>query len=136
MTKQSRVPVVARLVALGLARDESHARELIERRVVLAQGSVVDNASRLVASGDSLVVNEPARFVSRGGHKLDHALLQFKIEVTDKVVLDVGASTGGFTDCALQHGAATVYALDVGRTQLHERLKSDSRVVVVEVCGC
>ena len=132
MTKQSRVPVVARLVALGLAKDASHARELIDRRVVLAQGSVVDNASRLVASGDSLVVKEPARFVSRGGHKLDHALLQFKIEVTDKVVLDVGASTGGFTDCALQHGAAKVYALDVGRTQLHERLQSDPRVVVVE----
>ncbi|MFZ9818994.1 MAG: hypothetical protein ACO3D9_07115, partial [Ilumatobacteraceae bacterium] len=70
MTKQSRVPVVARLVALGLAKDASHARELIDRRVVLAQGSVVDNASRLVASGDSLVVNEPARFVSRGGHQL------------------------------------------------------------------
>ena len=132
MTKQSRVPVVARLVTLGLAESETHARELIDRRVVLVQGVVCDNHSRLVTTGEALVVREQEKFVSRGGVKLAKALEVFAIEVTGKVVLDVGASTGGFTDCALQVGARRVYSLDVGKTQLHERVRNDERVVVVE----
>ena len=91
MTKQSRVPVVARLVTLGLAESETHARELIDRRVVLVQGVVCDNHSRLVTTGEALVVREQEKFVSRGGVKLAKALEVFAIEVTGKVVLDVGA---------------------------------------------
>ena len=132
MTKQSRVPVVARLVTLGLAESETHARELIDRRVVLVQGVVCDNHSRLVTTGEALVVREQEKFVSRGGVKLAKALEVFAIEVTGKVVLDVGASTGGFTERALQVGAGRVYSLDVGKTQLHERVRNDERVVVVD----
>ena len=132
MTKQSRVPVVARLVTLGLAENEIHARELIDRHVVLAGGTIVDNPSRLVTAGESLIVREIEQFVSRGGVKLARALDAFAIDVAGKVVLDIGASTGGFTDCTLQAGARLVYSLDVGKTQLHERIRNDDRVVVVE----
>ena len=132
MTKQSRVPVVARMIALGLATDETTACELIDRRLVLVQGAIVDNPSRLVALGDAIVVTESERFVSRGGFKLAAALEHFAISLTDRSVLDVGASTGGFTDCALQSGARIVYALDVGKTQLHERLRAHPQVVIVD----
>ena len=132
MTKQSRVPVVARMIALGLATDETTACELIDRRLVLVQGAIVDNPSRLVALGDAIVVTESERFVSRGGFKLAAALEHFAISLTDRSVLDVGSSTGGFTDCALQAGAKIVYALDVGKTQLHERLRAHPQVVIVD----
>ena len=91
---------------------------------------MADKASRLVAPGDSLSVSSGgARFVSRGGEKLDGALIAFAIEVAGRDALDAGASTGGFTDCLLQRGAATVVAIDVGRGQLHERLGRDPRVM-------
>ncbi len=90
---------------------------------------VADKASRLVAAGEPLVVlGPPARFVSRGGDKLDAALERFEIPVAGRVALDAGASTGGFTDCLLQRGAARVVAVDVGHGQLHERMRSDGRV--------
>src|SRR4029078_3868750 len=71
-------------------------------------------------------------FVSRGGHKLEHALTHFQIEVAGKIAIDLGASTGGFTDCLLQHGAEKVYAVDVGHGQLAWKLRQDARVVVME----
>ena len=77
-------------------------------------------------------VSEPERFVSRGGHKLEAALRQFSIDVTGLRCLDVGASTGGFTDCLLQHDAASVLAVDVGRAQLHQKLRADPRVTLME----
>lgn len=132
MTKPSRVPIVGRLIELGLANDDVQARELIDLRLVLVQGSIVDNPARLVAPGDAVVVQQRERFVSRGGVKLQAALDFFDIRVEGRSVLDIGASTGGFTDCALQAGALTVFALDVGKTQLHERLQGDPRVVVVD----
>jgi len=90
---------------------------------------VAERAARLVAPADPVVLARARpRYVSRGGEKLAAALAHFGIEVTGRVALDVGASTGGFTDCLLQHGAAKVVALDVGRGQLHERLVADSRV--------
>ena len=90
----------------------------------------------MVDPGDALVIQgEPARFVSRGGEKLDHALTHFNIDVTGYRVLDAGASTGGFTDCLLQRGAAHVIALDVGHGQLHPRLRADARVTVMERCN-
>jgi 23S rRNA (cytidine1920-2'-O)/16S rRNA (cytidine1409-2'-O)-methyltransferase len=97
---------------------------------------VADKASRQVAAGDAVVVvGPPARFVGRGAEKLDHALDEFGMDVSGLRVLDAGASTGGFTDCVLQRGAAEVVALDVGHGQLHERLRADPRVVVLERCN-
>lgn len=99
-------------------------------------GAVADKASRQVAPGDAVVVEgPPARFVGRGAEKLEHALATFDVDVTGRRALDVGASTGGFTDCLLQRGAAHVVALDVGHGQLHERLRGDARVTNLERCN-
>ena len=86
----------------------------------------------MVAPSDELLVIVPPKFVSRGGFKLEAAIVEFNLDFKDKRVLDVGASTGGFTDCALQHGAREVVALDVGKNLLHERVAKDPRVVIVE----
>ncbi len=92
-------------------------------------GAPATKVSRLVAPGEPIeLVGPPPRFVSRGGEKLDAALDRFGIDVTGRRVLDAGASTGGFTDCVLQRGAAHVVAVDVGHAQLHERLVHDPRV--------
>src|SRR5205814_154834 len=85
-----------------------------------------------VKPGDVIEVSAGERYVSRGGLKLEHALKEFAIDARNKVALDLGASTGGFTDCLLQHGAAKVYAVDVGRGQLAWKLRNDERVVVME----
>jgi 23S rRNA (cytidine1920-2'-O)/16S rRNA (cytidine1409-2'-O)-methyltransferase len=96
-------------------------------------GSVVAKAARRTAPDEPIeIAGPPPRFVSRGGLKLDAALEVFGIDVTGRRVIDVGASTGGFTDCLLQRGAAAVTAIDVGYGQLHERLRADPRVEVVE----
>ncbi len=95
-------------------------------------GETERRASRPVGSERALSIDEPARFVSRGGLKLERALDTFEIDVTSKVCLDAGASTGGFVDCLLQRGASRVYAVDVGYGQLDWRLRSDPRVVVME----
>jgi 23S rRNA (cytidine1920-2'-O)/16S rRNA (cytidine1409-2'-O)-methyltransferase len=96
-------------------------------------GSVADKPARLVALSDPVVVQgPPRRFVSRGGDKLDAALDRFGIEVSGRRALDAGASTGGFTDCLLQRGAASVIAVDVGHGQLDQRLREDPRVTVRE----
>jgi 23S rRNA (cytidine1920-2'-O)/16S rRNA (cytidine1409-2'-O)-methyltransferase len=97
---------------------------------VLVSGSVASRASRLVHPTEPVVVSGPARrFVSRGGEKLHAALERFAIAVRGRRALDAGASTGGFTDCLLQGGASQVVAVDVGRGQLHERLRQDGRVL-------
>lgn len=106
---------------------------MIESGRVLVGGSVAEKPSRLVSPADPVVVTgEPPPFVSRGGEKLAGALDWFGVDPTGLRVLDVGASTGGFTDCLLQRGASEVTALDVGRAQLHDRLRRDSRVHVRE----
>ena len=100
---------------------------------MLVSGSVADRASRLVAAGEPLeLAGTSPRFVSRGGEKLDAALGRFGVDVNGMVALDAGASTGGFTDCLLRRGAATVLAVDVGYGQLDARLRSDPRVLVIE----
>jgi 23S rRNA (cytidine1920-2'-O)/16S rRNA (cytidine1409-2'-O)-methyltransferase len=100
---------------------------------VLVAGSVADKPARLVAPSDPVVVQgPPRRFVSRGGEKLDAALQEFRIDVAGCRALDAGASTGGFTDCLLQRGAASVIAVDVGHGQLDQRLREDPRVTVRE----
>jgi 23S rRNA (cytidine1920-2'-O)/16S rRNA (cytidine1409-2'-O)-methyltransferase len=109
------------------------ARQLVDSGAVRVQGAVATNPGRLVAPGDPIVVDgPPPRFVGRGGDKLEFALDAFGIDVSGRRAIDVGASTGGFTDCLLQRGAAHVVALDVGHGQLDQRLRSDPRVTVVE----
>lgn len=102
---------------------------LIESGNVTVSGVFADKASRMVGADEPIVVVEQKRFVSRGGDKMLHALGSFSVSVEGRSVLDAGVSTGGFTDCVLQAGARRVFAVDVGRNQLHERMKSDSRVV-------
>ncbi len=106
---------------------------MIDLHRVLVGGAVADKPSRLVGPGDPVVLTgEPPRFVSRGGDKLARALDVFAIDPAGRSVLDVGASTGGFTDCVLQRGAQRVVALDVGHGQLHPRIRDDARVEVIE----
>ena len=96
-------------------------------------GAPAEKASRLVAAEEALrIAGEGPRFVGRGGEKLDAALHHFRVDVSGRPALDAGASTGGFTDCLLQAGATRVVAVDVGRGQLHERLRSDQRVTVLD----
>jgi 23S rRNA (cytidine1920-2'-O)/16S rRNA (cytidine1409-2'-O)-methyltransferase len=123
----------AELVRRQLVESRTDAARAIEQGRVLVNGAVADKSSRQVHPGDAVVLTGPgARFVSRGGEKLDAALEQFGLDVTGWRVLDAGASTGGFTDCLLQRGAAHVVALDVGHGQLHPRIRDDERVTVME----
>jgi 23S rRNA (cytidine1920-2'-O)/16S rRNA (cytidine1409-2'-O)-methyltransferase len=126
----------AELVRRELTASRTEAQHLIAANRVLVNGSVADKASRQVAPGDALLIDgPPARYVGRGAEKLEHALAAFDVDVTGRRALDVGASTGGFTDVLLQHGADHVVALDVGHGQLHERLRADDRVTNLERCN-
>ena len=121
------------LVRRGLAVSRTGARRLIEEGRVTVGGALAAKVSRLVDPGEPVVVAaDPPRYVSRGGHKLEAALAGLGISAAGCRAIDVGASTGGFTDCLLQHGATKVVAIDVGRNQLHERLRADPRVVSLE----
>jgi len=120
------------LVQRGLAESADVARALIDEGVVLANGSVVMTHSRQVAPSDELLVKVVDQCVSRGGIKLDAALTAFNIDVSDQRALDAGSSTGGFTDCLLQRGVAEVVAIDVGKSQMHERVATNHRVVVID----
>jgi 23S rRNA (cytidine1920-2'-O)/16S rRNA (cytidine1409-2'-O)-methyltransferase len=116
-------------VRRGLAASRQLAQADIAAGRVLVSGALADKASRLVAPDEPVVLSgDPPRFVGRGGEKLAAALEGFDIDVVGQRVLDAGASTGGFTDCLLQAGAAQVVAVDVGHGQLHERLRADPRV--------
>jgi 23S rRNA (cytidine1920-2'-O)/16S rRNA (cytidine1409-2'-O)-methyltransferase len=120
-------------VRRGLAPSRERAREAIGAGRVLVAGAPATKAARLVDAGEPVaVLGPPARFVGRGGEKLDAALERFGVDVADRRALDAGASTGGFTDCLLQRGAAEVVAVDVGYGQLHERLRADGRVRSLE----
>jgi 23S rRNA (cytidine1920-2'-O)/16S rRNA (cytidine1409-2'-O)-methyltransferase len=121
------------LVRRGLAETRERAHALILAGHVFVDGHRIDKPGRCVPEEAHIEVHGPAlRYVSRGGVKLEAALRAFGVDVTGLLCLDIGASTGGFTDCLLQHGARSVYALDVGRGQLHWRLRQDPRVVVCE----
>ena len=120
------------LVERGLAESRAVAQRLILAGDVRVDGEVADKASRIVDEGTLLEVARPPAFVSRGGVKLEAALTSFALDVTGRVCADVGASTGGFTDCLLQHGAARVFAVDVGHGILHWKLRQDPRVAVME----
>lgn len=121
------------LQELGLVESRERARGLILSGSVLVGGQKVEKAGAQVARDAEIVLLGPASpYVGRGGLKLEKALEFFQLDVTGKVAMDVGASTGGFTDCLLQKGAARVYAIDVGYGQLAWRLRQDSRVVLLE----
>jgi 23S rRNA (cytidine1920-2'-O)/16S rRNA (cytidine1409-2'-O)-methyltransferase len=120
------------LVARGLCRTRSQAEAAIRAGLVLVNGAPADKPGRVVRDGDTLALRDEARYASRGGWKLEAALTRFQVTVAGRVCLDAGASTGGFTDCLLQHGARRVYAVDVGYGQLAWRLRQDPRVVVME----
>ena len=120
------------LVERELAESRAKAQALIMAGEVLVDGKAVAKAGTLVAEEAVITVIEPPPFVGRGGIKLDYALDQFRLDVSSKVVADIGASTGGFTDCLLKRGVSRVYAIDVGYGQLDYRLRQDSRVVVME----
>ncbi len=132
MARSKKQRLDAALVERGLVSSREKARALILAGEVLVGGHVEGRTSALVDPDATIEIARGARFVSRGGEKLDHALDRFGVDVAGLVVLDVGASTGGFTDCLLQRGAARVYAVDVGYGQLAARLREDSRVVVME----
>jgi len=116
-----------------LVASRDRAQKEIAAGRVLVRGTPAAKAARLVSDDEPVALQGPApRFVSRGGEKLDAALGRFNVAPAGRVVLDAGASTGGFTDCLLQRGAARVVAVDVGRGQLHQRLRDDPRVTVRE----
>ena len=121
------------LVRRGMAASRGEAVRLIEERRVTVGGAPAHKPARLVQAGDAVEVSgDPPRYVSRGGQKLEAALAGFGIDPSGCRAIDIGASTGGFTDCLLQHGATAVAAVDVGRNQLHERLRADPRVTSLE----
>jgi 23S rRNA (cytidine1920-2'-O)/16S rRNA (cytidine1409-2'-O)-methyltransferase len=124
------------LVERGLVESRTRAQALVMAGVVLVNEQRVAKPSDLVPADAEIRVkgneDRASKYVSRGGVKLEAALRNFDIDVRDLVCLDIGASTGGFTDCLLQHGAKRVVALDVGHNQLDWRLRSDRRVVVRE----
>jgi 23S rRNA (cytidine1920-2'-O)/16S rRNA (cytidine1409-2'-O)-methyltransferase len=120
------------LVERGAVESRELARRLIMAGEVSVNGQLIDKPGQRVAVDAELTLRAVPRFVSRGGDKLDAALSIFPVAVADKTCADVGASTGGFTDCLLQRGATKVYAIDVGYGQLDYRLRRDERVVVME----
>ncbi|MFH1141066.1 MAG: TlyA family RNA methyltransferase [Chloroflexota bacterium] len=128
--KKRRVDLL--LVERGLAESQQQAQALLMAGRVTVDGRLVDKAGTLVNPVAKVEVETPPPYVGRGGIKLAHALQTFALKVGAATALDVGASTGGFTDCLIQHGAARVYAVDVGYGQLHLRLRQDPRVVVME----
>ena len=120
------------LVDKGLVESRAKAQALIMAGEVAADGKTIVKPGTLVAEEAAITILQPPPFVSRGGIKLDYALSHFQLDVTARVAADIGASTGGFTDCLLQRGASRVYAVDVGYGQLDYRLRQDERVVVME----
>lgn len=120
------------LVARGLAETRSRARALILAGDVLVNGQKEVRAGHAVQDTDEIALRARPRFVSRGGEKLAHALEVFPVPIEGVIAADLGASTGGFTDCLLHNGAVKVYAVDVGYGQIDERLRHDPRVVVRE----
>ena len=119
------------LAEKGLVSSRSQAKSMIENGDVTVNGVVIRKAGEIIDSEAEIVINA-AQFVGRGALKLEKALSEFKVSVTGKVFLDVGASTGGFTEVLLNNGAQKVYAIDVGHDQLAEKLRHDSRVVNME----
>lgn len=120
------------MVQRGLAETRERAQRLIMAGRARVGTNVLVKPATMLDESAPLELSEPERYVSRGGYKLEGALHAFAIDVAGRRCLDLGASTGGFTDCLLQRGAASVLAVDVGRAQLHQRLREDTRVTLME----
>lgn len=116
----------------GLAESRNRAQRLVMAGEVRVDGEMVHKSSAMVPEDAKIEIKQPPKFVSRGGQKLAAAMDAFKVDAEGKICADVGASTGGFTDCLLQNGAAKVYAIDVGYGILHWKLRQDPRVIVME----
>lgn len=116
----------------GLAETRTKAQALIMAGSVLSDGQQITKAGTLVDENSPIEIEKQNPYVSRGGLKLESVLELFKIDFTNKICMDIGASTGGFTDCMLQHGAKKVYSIDVGNGQLHYKLRQDTRVINIE----
>ncbi|MCK4741464.1 MAG: TlyA family RNA methyltransferase [Anaerolineales bacterium] len=130
MSSKKRIDLL--LVDRGLAESRSAAQKLIMAGLVRVEGQLIHKASQKAEPGTLIEVASGPRFVSRGGEKLKAAVETFPVTVEGRICADVGASTGGFTDCLLQNGAARVYTIDVGKGLLHWKLRNDARVVVIE----
>lgn len=128
-----KIPVWKLLIEQDIFPDKKTALGWVMAGKVLVDNHRVDKIGQIVpADSEVLVKGLEQKYVGKGGLKLEGALVDFNIDVTDKIALDVGASTGGFTDCLLQHGVAKVYAIDVGFGQLAGKLRTDERVVNME----
>lgn len=128
----SKIRLDVLLVEHGLAETRSKAQAIIMAGQVRVKGQMVDRAGATYPPDMQVEVDSGPRFVSRGGEKLLAALEAFPVDPAGVICADVGASTGGFSDCLLQHGAAKIYAIDVGKGILHWKLRSDPRIVVME----
>jgi len=133
MGKRERLDLL--VTARGMSKSRSHGQRLIMAGLIKVNGHPVFRPSQMVDPQAEITITDHPRYVSRGGEKLAAALQHFNVDPTGKRCVDIGASTGGFTDCLLQHGAAQVYAVDVGRSQLDWQLRNDQRVVVREECN-
>lgn len=120
------------LAERGLAETRTKAQALIMSGIVYVEGERRDKPGWQTDDNAEIYIKEAPRYVSRAGAKLASANQKFQLDLRGLIVLDIGSSTGGFTDYALQHGAKRVYAVDVGKNQLHEKLRADERVVVME----
>lgn len=120
------------IVSRNLSRSRTEAQDRITHGKVLVNGLVETKPAKEVGDSDIIRITEQMPFVGRGGVKLQHAIEYFNIDVKDKIVLDVGSSTGGFTDCLLQNGAQKVYSIDVGTFQMADSLRNNQRVVLME----
>lgn len=120
------------LTERGYFDSRSKSAHAVKKGLVSVNGKVCEKVSKDVFDGDEITVSDEVFFVSRGGFKLNKALEEFDVDLTDKVFADVGASTGGFTDCLLRYGVRKVFAVDVGKGLLDEKLKTDRRVIVMD----
>ncbi len=130
--KQNKLRLDLALVERQLVESRAKAQALILAGKVSVDGQKSDKPGRLIASENRLTVEQPLPFVSRGGIKLEKAIQHFGIDVAGKICMDVGTSTGGFTDCLLQHGATRVHAVDTGAGQIDWKLRTDCRVILHE----
>ncbi len=131
MSMEKRIDIA--LVEHGLCKSRARAQNLLKEGLVLLNGNPCTKPSVLVTENDKLSLSgNDIPYVGRGGLKLQEALVRFSVSVKDRICMDIGASTGGFTDCMLQHGAAKVYAIDVGHDQLDHSLRENRKVVSLE----
>lgn len=132
MFQQKKIRIDELLVKKGLAESRTKAQSLIMMRRVFCDGKLIEKSGTKVNEDSNVEIKEELPYVSRGGLKLESAIKYFDIELNGLIAMDVGASTGGFTDCLLKHGVKRVYAIDVGYGILDAKLRNDERVINIE----